>query len=296
MRDITVDRGLTVSPVEASGILYLTDIKSYLVISDDTDNKEPALFLMDVMGHIRMKLLINGIGMINDMEAISGDGRGRIYVLASQSFNKKGKQARARQLLVRVRRNDMSFYLDKSVILFDLLLAAANETGASEWADFVGRAAREKTVDIEGMTWLNDTLLFGFKNPKMGNDAVILAVAEPDSLFEQNRLLPEKVSLWRRITVYDKATGTFCGISDLAFKKGRLYGLSTGVSSRSGVEEDVGICWNYSPETGKLQIVRSFPGMKPEGIAFNGDRDEWGIVFDNGSKNSSQFITVKVVR
>ncbi|MBN1307134.1 MAG: hypothetical protein JXA18_04405 [Chitinispirillaceae bacterium] len=266
------------------------------MISDDTDRKEPALFLMDLKGHIGMKLLIDGLGKINDMEAITADTRSLLYVLASQSFNRKGEQPPARKLLVRIRRRGMSFSLDKCVMLSDLLLAAANETGASEWSDFVGRAAREKTVDIEGMAFTGDTLLLGFKNPKMGNDAVILAVADPDSLFERKRLSPEKVSLWRRITVYDSATGTFCGISDLLFCNGSLYGLSTGVASRSGVDGDVGVFWSYSPETEALLLLRSFPESKPEGIAFNGERSELCIVFDNGSKNPSQFMTVKVSR
>ncbi len=294
INNITIAHDLTVSPLEASGLIYLPDIKSYLLISDDTDKKQPMLFLMDENGHVGHSVLIDGLQKINDMEGIACDDRGFIYLLTSQSFNQKGVQPPARKLLARVRRSGSSFMIDKSVFLFDLLLAAASEKKSAEWASFVNIGAKEKSIDIEGIAWRHDTLLLGCKNPKMRNKAVILGIADPDALFGQQRLSPERITVWHSMTIYDSITGTFCGISDLAFHNDTLFGVSTGVASQSGVDADVGMFWNYSPDKRTMRVIRSFPGLKPEGLTFNGDRNEFCLVFDNGANNPSQMMTVKV--
>ena len=61
--DITVDQTLkNIAPVEASGILYLKDLKKYLVISDTTKNESPVLYLMNGNGLIEDEITIQGAG------------------------------------------------------------------------------------------------------------------------------------------------------------------------------------------------------------------------------------------
>lgn len=294
MLDIVVDPGLTVSPVEASGLLYLPDIKLYLLISDDTDRKEPVLFLMDDNGRVRSRAMVRGLDNINDMEGIAQDEQGTIYLMASQSFNKKGKQSAARKLLVRVSREGTSFVMNGSVELFDILLAAALEQGKSEWADFITTASRTRLIDIEGIACIGDTVLLGFKDPKINNSAVVMAIAAPDELFANNGLSSSNISIWRKIPVFDSVSGTVCGISDILFHDGILYGTSTGVSTQGGFDEDIGIVWFYSPENGAFTILHRFCGLKPEGVALNGNSGELCVAFDNGSKNMSQIMKIKV--
>jgi len=292
--DIVVDPGLTLSPVEASGLLYLPDIKSYLLISDDTDKKEPAFFLMDDNGRVRSKALVSGLEKINDMEGIAQDEHGTIYLMSSQSFNKKGKQPASRKLLVRIRREGTSFVMDGSVELFDILIAAASQGDKNEWAEFINGAARTRMVDIEGIACLNDTILLGFMDPKINTSAVILAIAAQNELFTNKTLSPSNISIWRTIPLVDSVSGAACGISDLLFHGGTLYGTSTGVLTQSGVDEDIGIVWFYSPENGALTILRRFSNLKPEGIALNSNSGELCLAFDNGSKNLSQIMKIKV--
>ena len=294
LRDITVVKGLTRSSLEASGLFYIPDIGLYIVVSDDTDAKRPMLFFMDRTGRIAESVMINGLTAINDMEGITQDAKGRLYVLASQSYNRKGKRAPERKKLVRVRRDGMRFNLDGYVSLIDLLVEAAREKEAFEWCEFIKRGDRDKSVDIEAICFRGDTLLLGFKNPRIKTDAVILGISDPDSLFVKKRLHPDQVRIWRKLTVFDSSTNTFCGISDLCFHGDRLFGVSTGVQSQSGVDEDTGVMWVYSPQDGSMRYLHHFPGIKPEGIAFDHDRKEFCLVFDNGSKNPSQFMTVKV--
>jgi hypothetical protein len=287
-------KGLTVSPLEASGLSFLDGTGLFAVVSDETDGKQPELFLMDTTGHIVRTTMVKNVPAINDMEGITRDPWGRMYLCASQSHNRKGILSEARKLLVRASLDGISFTADARVLLVDLLAAAAGETPEEDWCRFVNKALAEKTADIEGVLWFDGKLLLGFKNPRMGKDAVILGIDDPDMMFSGNALKAGQVSLWRHITLFDTATGTFCGISDLCSRNGRIYGLSTGVHTQSGVDEDVGLFWTFDPEAGGVQVLRHFSGLKPEGIAGFGTGGEFCIVFDNGSKNSSQFMIVKV--
>jgi hypothetical protein len=289
-----VASGITTVAVEASGLCYLPDVGLFAVVSDETERKKPDLYLMDTSGAIGSKATVKKVSSINDIEAITADPRGRIYLLSSQSHNRKGNLTAERKLLVRLERKGTDFSADASVSLIDLLSAAAQAAPKEEWAVFVNRAVREKTADIEGVAWFNDTLLLGFKNPRLGNDAIILGIDDPDAMFDRQTLAPDRVRLWRHQTVFDTVTGTYCGISDLCCVDGTIYGLSTGVHSRSGVDENTGLFWCYQPETGAFEVLRNFPGLKPEGIAWNTGNGMFYVTFDNGAKNFSQLMTAKV--
>lgn len=291
--DIIVEKSLSATPLEASGLCYLSDVKMYLVASDDTDHKKPILFLMDAAGRVRGRTVVRGLKRINDIEGVAQDGNGFLYLLASQSFSRKGKQATARKLLVKVRRNGTELTCDASVVLCDALVAAAGGEEESEWGAYLLGAARDKSIDIEGITFLNDTLLLGFKNPKMGSSAVILAITAAGKLFSTGVLTAGRVMVWKKMKLFDDSTATFCGISDLYWHNDRLYGVSTCVKNRHGLSEDAGILWSLSHREGPPERLQFFRNRKPEGITFNSDRNEFCLVFDNGSKNPSQIMIVK---
>ncbi|HEX3019772.1 MAG TPA: hypothetical protein VHP36_05705 [Chitinispirillaceae bacterium] len=291
---ITIDPTLSATPLEASGVTYFDDLKSFLIISDDTERKRPDLFLMDTTGRITLRTSIKGLDKINDMESVFYYKPNHLYILCSQSYNKNDKQPESRMLFVRSRRNGSSFEFEAGVNLFDLLLTAASETPSEKWADFIIKSDRDKTVDIEGMLVFKDTLLLGFKNPKLENRAVILSVTNFNSVLNTGKLSSHHVSIWRILPLYDTATGTFCGISDLTTHGDYLYGVSTGVSLKNGINEDVGLLWKYSPLSDSITIIRNFTGIKPEGITVFDNPPRFCIVFDNGTKNPSQFLIGKV--
>jgi hypothetical protein len=293
IKDIKVNVDLTKETIEASGLAFLPDIASYIVISDETEGKTPFLFLMDENGNVGEKIKIDGLSEINDMESITTNDQHFYYILSSQSYNKKGKCPPARKLFIRVQRDGKSFKLDRSIYLFDLLQTAASKTADPRLTEFVNQSALDQSVDVEGMTIFNDTLLLGFKNPKIKDEAVILAVANYNSCFDQNNISEQQVSIWRTIPIYDRNLNTYCGISDLKSYKGKLYGLSTGVVSKNGIDEDTGLFWEYTPSSNEFMVIQSFPGVKPEGLAINETTGKFLIVFDNGAKNPSQFITTK---
>lgn len=86
---------------------------------------------MDDLGRIEQKLIIEGIKKINDMESIISYGPHRLYVLASQSYNREGIQPTSCKLFIRIRQNGRSLVLDKSISLFDLLVSSAHESNNS---------------------------------------------------------------------------------------------------------------------------------------------------------------------
>ncbi|MCX7725444.1 MAG: HlyD family secretion protein [Chitinispirillaceae bacterium] len=296
IKNLTGSEKFTNVPVEASGICYLSDIKSYLLISDETERREPWLFLTNEIGNIYSMTLVKGLPAIDDMEGITIDNRGNIYLLSSQSFTKKGKISDERKVLARVKRNILSFDLDRMIKLTDLLREAAEVKPQSKEGQFILSALQNKTIDIEGICYYKDTLLLGFKNPKLNNRAIIVALINIEEILTTNKIKPQNLSIWRELTLIDTSTATFCGISDLTYYDDKLFGLSTGVRSKSGIEEDVGLIWVYYPTKDTLNIIHSFSNLKPEGITVNTDKNELFIVFDNGSKFPSQFATEKVLK
>jgi multidrug resistance efflux pump len=120
--DIKPDSSIKdVVPIEASGVIYLSDLKEYLVVSDETERKGPVLYLMNSDGHIGKEVRIEGLDKINDMESVTADDRGTIYILSSQSQNKKGELSPWRRLFVRCVRNGEKIRMTNSVFLADLL-------------------------------------------------------------------------------------------------------------------------------------------------------------------------------
>lgn len=290
IKPVISDPSIASTPVEASGITYVDNMNSFLIVSDDTEKKRPDLFVMDTTGRITSRHTINGIDEINDMESVFYAGPDILYTLASQSYNKNDEQPLSRTLWVRFQRKGMAFEQKGSISLATNLLDAASLSGSENWAQFVLKSSRDHSIDIEGMAIYKDTLLLGFKNPKLDNRAVILAVANFNAVFSAGKIFSKQVSVWRTLPLYDKTNGAFCGISDLAVHGDQLYGVSTGVVSKNGIEDDVGLFWKYSPSTDSLVIIQNFRGLKPEGVTVYGDPLHYCIVFDNGTKSPSQFL------
>ena len=277
--------------VEASGVLYLGDIDKYLVISDDTPEKKPLLFIMNGEGEIEKEAVIAGVRKINDMEGLTGGDDGYIYVLSSQSYNRNGNLSDARKLFLRVARNGESFTLTGSVQLCDVLLSAAGKNPEQLWARYLLKAMSDSTLDIEGVAFRQGELFLGIKNPLLDSCAVILSIGKADDLF--NASAPT-IAIWRQWKLIDPAVGAPGHISDLHFNGDMLYALSVVEAENNGSRKTSGALWRYGPGGKPPACMQHFSGLKPEGIAFNDRTGELVITFDNGSKRPSQMITVRV--
>jgi hypothetical protein len=291
-----VSNAVELPGLEASGILYLDDLDKFLVVDDET-RKSPSLYLVDSAGWIDAELPIGGLDDMADMEAITADSVGAIYVLSSQSHNKKGKLSKARTLLVKVGRQGRNLKLMSKVYLRDALDAAARANPGQEWASFLLQGLDEGTLDIEGMALDRDGLLLGFKAPLLKGKAVILMLRGLDGLMADPmpdaKVLPPALSLWRALDLKNPETGISCGIADM-HKSGRnLYVLSTGTlkeKAGAAAESHVGDLWAFDVESRKLQYRRGFGGKKVEGLSLHAPSQSFYVVVDNGGESPSQLL------
>jgi multidrug resistance efflux pump len=280
--------------IEASGVVYLDDIDKYLVISDDTPHKRPSLFIMNHAGKIEKEAVITGLQVINDMEGITRGNDGYIYVLTSQSYNKKGELPDARKLFLRVARSGELFTLNGSIQLSDVLLAAAQKNPDQPWAQYLVKAIADSTLDIEGVAFRKGEIFLGMKNPLLDESAVILNIGKADKLFGVSALKTENIAIWKQWKLIDPATGAPAGISDLLFNGDMLYALAVVEAKINNALKTSGALWQYHVGDKQPSCIRHFSGLKPEGIAYNNRTGELLLTFDNGSKRPSQLITVKV--
>jgi multidrug resistance efflux pump len=290
-QDITFAADMKNRPaIEASGALYIAELDKYLVISDDTERKKPALFLMNAAGTIEKETAITGLPAINDMEALAAGDGNVIYILTSQSSNKKGELPASRRLFIRVVRDGDRFTLTGKIALFDLLQKAAQQDSAADWARYINAAIGERSLDIEGLAYRQGSVVLGFKNPLIDDHAVILSIAGIEAVFDKQELPASDMRLWRTLKLADATTGAACGISDLLFFGERLYGLAC--AKYSGT--DIGMLWVCMDDSAQPQLLQRFEGVKPEGIAIDINRRTLLITFDCGSKNPAQFLMSRV--
>jgi multidrug resistance efflux pump len=277
-RLMTVAPGFTTrTRFEPSGILTRADENRYLVVSDDTG--------MDANGAVAAEpIVLDGVHAIDDLEAIAAGDGGEIYVLASQSHNKKGVRSRARSAMLRLRPDGAKFRVDGEVHLAELLDVAPDRAAA------LGLTSGTRELDIEGMTFHAGALYLGLKAPLAANgDAMIWKVASPKALFDAptgggRTLEAADLTTWAhaRLDVEVDGQSVPGGISELLFLDQSLAITST----PSTADAAAGALWRVDQpgNGGKLspRVVQRFPGRKPEGLAPSLTRGNLVVVFDAG--------------
>lgn len=261
---------------EPSGVLYLEDLKKYLIVSDDTDKKKsPALFLADREGKVDDQALnISGLDKIADLESISQSGDS-IYILASQGRTKKGKEKSERSLLVEVKRSGLDLTAARSVELKPLLLKAIR-SGTDKSLQALLKAADDDDIEIESHFVDGGDLYLGFKEPvlKDGQTAIVL-IKDVEALLKTKSLKSENVSLWKTLD-FAQNQAQRQRLSDLIKVKGRLYAATV------CDDETCGAVWRLLESQGTLkpELVRDFKGLKPEGVALDTKDNSLFVTFD----------------
>jgi multidrug resistance efflux pump len=279
--------------LEASGALYLDDLGRYLILGDETKHGSPYLYLMDDLGTVTKRLTIEGVDRIDDMESLTANEHGTLYIAASQSASRNGMTIPTRTLFLRIKRKGESLRLDKSISLLGALDEAARKFPEERWASFVSRAVAGRSIDIEGIACRGQTAYFGFKKPLLDDSAVVLAVRDIDSLFAGRQPRRANFELFLTFALVDSASGKSCGISDLCFQGGFLYMLSSVHYKTGNTHCKGGTLWAVNVATKTCSALYRFTGAKPEGIAYNGVRKEFLVTFDNGGDEPSQLMTVR---
>lgn len=275
--------------IEASGVLYLDDIQKYCVISDEHKD----LFLMNRDGVIEKKVNVRGLEKMDDMEAITMDDSGYIYIASSQNPTKKGKLPDSRRLLVRLKRTGEEFTLDGEILLINILQDAIKSDSGVSWASLVKIDKDKRLPDIEGIAYKESCLYVAFKDPLIDNKSAILKINDIENVFKTKSVKLEDVQLWRLFSLKNERANVIYKISDICFINDNLYVLSRGKDEKQ--RKDSGSLWVLFQNTKIPGMIYEIPDSRPEGLTYDKEKNSILITFDNGENKASQFTIIEDV-
>jgi len=294
-RDVTVQRPCREGASrELSGLVYLNDLKKYLVASDSTGQGRPVLYLMSAEGAVEEEVIIQGLPRIDDVEAMAPDPVGSIYIACSQSAKHSDSPAEERKLLVRLRRDRALLQAEGTLPLYDLLCEAARENPEADWSRLLSarKAPGSLKLNIEGIFYHQGNLYLGLKKPLQDKRAVILRVADIAQAFESRRLAGSSVAIWKAFDLADQHTNLPAGISDLCLLGDRVYILACPRQEAVDKNKKTSSLWAYDIAADRLDFISRFDGFKAEGLAFNPDTKKFAIVCDHGKNAPSKLLSI----
>lgn len=286
LKDITIPESIaqTFDTFEPSAAAYLSDLNLFLVASDDTDDKDrPFLFLMDFSGRLDPKpILARGLDKMTDIESMFLADDGTLYLLSSQSLNKKGKEKPERNIMARATRRSRVITVTDSIDLRTILVKALQESTEPVLSEMAGLYFDE--LDIEASFVSEGKLFVGLKNPQpQSGKAVILDLGRVDSLFSDKSINPR---LFRTID-FAKLSKRPSLLSDMVRVEDHLFITTTLEDSSEGH------VWKYEIRTGQLTLLESVQSAKPEAFAPYVLGKSAILLFDNGEE-TAQFATMTI--
>jgi multidrug resistance efflux pump len=277
--------------LEPSGIIYLKDIKKYLVISDDTGKKDPALvFLMNEKAEVETEVTIEGIDEISDMEAVTVDEEGYIYILASQSLKKDGGINEKRKQFLKIKRDQLSFKVVDRVVLYDLIENLV-KISKSPIKEIMPITKNKLDIDFEGLVVKNDTAFIGLRNSQKNQKINIVRLNGLKSVFLSKKINQEQLTLQQTIDVPQNDKFKDEGISDITLIHGKLFITTVNNSGFSGGRV---LITNLDEKIKTAKELKVFNELKPEGITYNDQTHEYVITFDQGDDVSKVMFTNKL--
>lgn len=262
---------------EPSGIVWSAPLNRYILVSDDTGDKQqgtnhaPWLFTMSRDGVLdEAPLPISGLEKLNDAEALCAGPGGTYFLATSHSANKKGKDKPERRRL---------FHLSLSgrtlTILGSLDLAGAIvESGLLP----------STSVDIEALAYASSggQLYVGLKAPQNAQGAAyILRVRDVSAAMKAGSLSAASIERFAEVPLLaaTAAGPVVQGISDMSFLPDGALALLA--NSPKGLAPDGGGALYVLRAGSAPRLVRRFIGLKPEGVTLTDDGKSLLLVFDN---------------
>ncbi len=273
-RQVTVPESITAAfpTFEPSASIYLADQGKFLVASDDTNNKdEPFLFLVNEKGEVDKKpLKVNGLAKMTDIESISLDEKGTLYLLSSLSLNKNGVLKPQRNLFAKASIKGKDINVTESVDLRAKLLKALEESNDPVLKTM--NSQFKTLLEIESSFVKDGELLVGLKapQPKEGT-ALILNLGNADQLFTASSVSNIKVEHQIDFAADSNESDL---LSDMQHIGNSLL-LTTTLDSGGGR------FWKYDLSSKKLTQLKSFETERPEAIAQMPDQKTM-LFFDQG--------------
>lgn len=272
---------------EASGLLWIDELRGYLIASDDTGTDRskgmPWVFFMDPKGTVRPVIVpISEVSEVQDLEAIARDDEGFIYLLSSQSSDKKGVISPERNQFIKAELKGFNLRTVSVVQLRPLLEELAQ--GSPDFLRRLGVVDEQwSELNIEGLAFRRGALYLGLVAPLDDRGrALIWRIRNPHRLFERHRLAADDIELWARVALVVGSKNQPDGISDMLFlPDGRLVLLSG--KRRQG---HIWVVVHPSKEGGTAELQARCVGLNPEGVSLDPEagNNAISVVFDRGGK------------
>ncbi len=189
--------------IEASGVIPLEGLPNdeVLIVGDkdlaggSIENATECFNTGNFTGHFHQLSaeLKNSIA-VNDMEDVAWDKKGKTaFVLVSGSKNSSDERKAKREKLLQLTSDaGTGQFTGKEVPAFkDQIVTAFPELKPSVESDS-GAGGDQGTFNMEGLAFVpganlqSDKLLFGFRSPTHGNDAIVITAKNPHQIFDTN--------------------------------------------------------------------------------------------------------------
>lgn len=263
--------------IEASGAVFVEETGNFIVVSDETEKKQPLLFEVG-KGGLAKRIKIENLDKINDLESIAKESESSYLVMSSMSYSKKGKLKAERRILASFTLTQGKAELKNAVDFYEILKDFAEKSEGTA-ADFLKKGIVEKSIDAEGMFVLENSLFIAFKDPLFEEKGVIFEISDYKKIFSEKKISENQI----QITFIEDLPKNL-RISDIyMISKDRFY------FTASCSDEKCGGFFKF--ENGRSSLIRNFPEMKPEGIAVD-KNGNFFIFFDLGQKENSKFMNL----
>ena len=262
--------------IEASGAVFVPETGKFLVVSDETEKKKPTLFEVGKNGAVK-RIQIENLNKINDLESIAREKGNTYLIMSSLSHSKKGNLKPERRILARISFSDGSAQFEKAVDFYAVLKDFAERSDSIE-AKFLKKGIAGKSIDIEGMFVLEDSLFIAFKNPLSEEKGVIFEISGYETIFDERKIDEDRIkTIFVDVPRERKISGLYM------LSRDDFYFTASCDSEKCG-----GL---YRFENGKIKLVKEFSELKPEGIAVDGNKNFF-IFFDLGQQENSKFLNL----
>nr|BFD58584.1 hypothetical protein CKG001_06910 [Bdellovibrio sp. CKG001] len=272
---------------EMSGMVFIPELRQFVLVSDDYPKDRPVLFLMNEKGQVQShQISIAGLEQMQDIESVSLRGD-RLYLMGSMSRTKKGKLKRDRHLFAKVRRHGLRYHLEQTVELREKILQALarSKDQTLNRLAILDQQNPRTGFEVEGHAIEGESLYLALKGPALAlNKGLILRIDDFQDLFEDRPLAPERVHVEAEFEMtlpHEKAESV---VTDVV-KLGEDFYVA---SSCRGVS--CSAVWKVKPEKPKAELVRDYSYSHLEALAMHPESKKLFAVFE--TKSGGRFVVL----
>jgi multidrug resistance efflux pump len=235
---------------EISGMVYIPELKKFILVSDDYPKNKPVLLLMNDAGQVQKEVLpIEGLDKMEDIESLSYQNS-KLYLMSSLSPTKSGVSKQKRQLFASVIRKDMNFQLLSQIDLREALLKAL-QSSQDEVLQNIAKAQYE--LEVEGHAIRNNDLYLALKNPiGISKEFVILKIRNFEDVFKNIPLTSDAVSVAYRVTLPATEEGVQVLVTDMIFFNNQIFLAS------SFKGQDRSAIWKIDEQNNTINLIQEF--------------------------------------